>query len=96
MAGPTAWRSSLADHPIVVMTGRAASVGSAPGTAAGPGPVCGGSLAAFLLTLLVFFGDAKIYLFDVLPKYARSLSFGSEYSHSLPTYVGDSWRLYGS
>jgi hypothetical protein len=55
----------------------------------------GGSLAAFLLTLLVFFGDAKIYLFDVLPKYARSLSFGSEYSHSLPTYVGDSWRLYG-
>ena len=39
----------------------------------------GGSLAAFLLTLLVFFGDAKIYLFDVLPKYAKYLSFGSEY-----------------
>jgi len=43
----------------------------------------------------VFFKDAKIYLFDVLPKYAGFLTYASEYSHSLPTYVGDGWRLYG-
>ncbi len=55
----------------------------------------GGSLAAFALTLLVFFKDAKIYLLDVLPKYAKTLTFAAEYSHSLPTYVGDGWRLYG-
>lgn len=54
----------------------------------------GGSLAAFLLTLLVFFKDSKIYLFDVLPKYAKFLTYASEYSHSLPTYVGAGWQLY--
>ena len=42
----------------------------------------------------MFFKDAKIYVFDVLPTYAKSLTFASEYSHSLPTYVGANWPLY--
>ena len=36
----------------------------------------------------MFFSDAKMYLLDVLPKYAKCLTFAAEYSHSLPTYVG--------
>jgi len=52
----------------------------------------GGALTAFALTLLVFFRDAKIYLFDVLPRYAKQLSFASPYSHTVPTYVGDAYR----
>jgi len=54
----------------------------------------GGSLTAFVLTLVVFPRDAKIYMFDVLPKYAKFLTYISEYSHSLPTFVGGDWRGY--
>jgi hypothetical protein len=53
-----------------------------------------GAVTAFVLTLLPFPGDAKIYLFEVLPKYMKGLSYASEYGHSLPTYVGDSYRHY--
>jgi hypothetical protein len=55
----------------------------------------GGSLTAFVLTLLAFPHDAKIYLFEVLPKYMHELSAQGPYGHSLPTYVGDSYRHYG-
>jgi hypothetical protein len=52
----------------------------------------GGALTSFALTLLIFFKDAKLYLFTVLPAYAKQLSFASPYGHSLPTYVGDGYR----
>jgi hypothetical protein len=52
----------------------------------------GGALTAFLLTLLIFFNDAKIFLFDVLPRFAKQLSYASQYGHSIPTYVGDNYR----
>src|SRR5262249_42943024 len=34
----------------------------------------GAALATFALTLLVFFRDSKVYLFEVLPKYAETLT----------------------
>ena len=55
----------------------------------------GGSLTAFALTLAAFPRDAKIYLGEVLPKYMHELSAQGPYGHSLPTYVGDSYRHYG-
>jgi len=54
----------------------------------------GGALTAFVLSFLVFFRESKIYLLDVLPVYAKQLSYAAEYSHSLPTYVGDSFKHY--
>jgi hypothetical protein len=48
----------------------------------------GGALGAFALTLVVFFGEAKRYLLDVLPKYADTITVTREWSHSIPTFVG--------
>ena len=55
----------------------------------------GGALMAFVLTLLVFFRESKTYLFDVLPVYAKQLSYAAEYSHSIPSFVGDGFKHYG-
>jgi hypothetical protein len=54
----------------------------------------GGALTAFALSMLVFFRDAKIYLFDTLPTYAKQMSFAAPYSHSVATYVGEGYRNY--
>ena len=54
----------------------------------------GGALTALALTLLIFPADAKIYLFDVLPKYAKELSWTCEHCHSLPSFVGEGYRSY--
>jgi len=47
-----------------------------------------GALAAFALTLLVFFGEAKTYLLDVLPKYSDTYTPRTIWGHSIPTFVG--------
>ena len=48
----------------------------------------GGALAAFALTLVVFFGEARTYLFDVLPKYADTFTPRTIWGHSITTFVG--------
>jgi glycosyl transferase family 87 len=55
----------------------------------------GGALTAFALTLLVFFREAKIYLIDVFPKYAKTLTPAREYAHSVPTFVGGDYTYFG-
>jgi hypothetical protein len=54
----------------------------------------GCSLLAFALSFLIFFRESRIYLHEVLPKYAHTLSYTCEYCHSIPTYVGDTYRNY--
>jgi hypothetical protein len=56
---------------------------------------CGGAFGAFLLTLLVFFGEAKRYLFDVLPRYAEIITPAKEWGHSIPTFVGRGYGGFG-
>jgi len=51
----------------------------------------GGAFASFVLTLLPFLGDARRYLFDVLPGYASTLTPAREWSHSLPSFVGGAY-----
>jgi hypothetical protein len=48
----------------------------------------GAAFAAFLLTLVVFFGEAKRYVFEILPKYSDTVSLVREWSHSIPSFVG--------
>jgi hypothetical protein len=48
----------------------------------------GGALASFALTLLAFFRDSRIYLFEVLPKYAKTLTPVNAWGHALPNFVG--------
>jgi hypothetical protein len=48
----------------------------------------GGALGVFVATLLVFPKDSLIYLRDVLPGFAKTMTFACEFSHSVPTYVG--------
>ncbi|HEY7371567.1 MAG TPA: glycosyltransferase 87 family protein [Polyangia bacterium] len=48
----------------------------------------GGALAAFALTLLVFFRDSRTYLFTVLPKYAGTLTPLNAWNHATPSFVG--------
>jgi hypothetical protein len=55
----------------------------------------GGALGAFALTLAIFFRDAKIYLVDVLPKYAGAVTPIGEWGHSIPTFVGKEYALFG-
>ena len=55
----------------------------------------GGALGAFVLTLVVFFREAKRYLVDVLPKYADTITPAREWSHSVPTFVGDYHGRFG-
>jgi len=55
----------------------------------------GGALAAFALTLLIFFRDAKLYLFDVLPKYAGIVTREAEWGHSIPAFVGETYPIFG-
>jgi hypothetical protein len=47
-----------------------------------------GALAAFALTLLVFFRDSKAYLFEVLPKYANTLTPLNAWNHATPSFIG--------
>lgn len=55
----------------------------------------GGALATFALTLLVFFREAKKYLFDVLPQYADIITPAKEWGHSIPTFVGRGYGGFG-
>jgi hypothetical protein len=55
----------------------------------------GGALGAFALTLLVFFGEAKRYLVDVLPNYAEMITPAREWGHSIPNFVGGSYGGFG-
>jgi hypothetical protein len=55
----------------------------------------GGAFGAFALTLLVFFGEAKRYLVDVLPKYADTITPAKQWGHSIPTFVGGSYGGFG-
>ena len=48
----------------------------------------GGAFGAFVLTLVLFFGEAKRYLLEVLPKYADTITPTREWSHSVPSFVG--------
>ncbi len=50
-----------------------------------------GAFAASALTLLIFFRDAKLYLFDVLPTYAAILNPEAEWGHSIPAFVGKAY-----
>jgi len=55
----------------------------------------GGAFGAFVLTLLVFFREAKRYLFDVLPLYADIITPAKEWGHSIPTFVGRGYTGFG-
>jgi hypothetical protein len=49
---------------------------------------CGGALTGFALTLVVFFSEAKLYLFNVLPKYSDTFTPRTTWGHSITTFVG--------
>jgi hypothetical protein len=51
----------------------------------------GGALAAFALTLLVFFRDSRTYVFQVLPKYADTLTPLNAWNHATPSFVGGNY-----
>ena len=56
----------------------------------------GGAFGAFVLTLVLFFREAKRYLLEVLPKYAETITPTREWSHAVPTFVGDYHGQFGT
>lgn len=87
---------------IVVMTGALAlqrvQLGAGAGAAVGRFDWLrfgGGAFAAFALTLVVFLGEAKRYLLDVLPKYADQITLHKEFNHSIPSFVGADHPKFG-
>jgi hypothetical protein len=48
----------------------------------------GGALAGFALTLVVFFSEAKTYLFQVLPSYSDTYTPRTIWCHSITSFVG--------
>lgn len=47
-----------------------------------------GAAGVFGVTLLLFPRESLTYLRNVLPEFAKSLTFACQFSHSVPTYVG--------
>jgi len=54
----------------------------------------GAALAAFALTLLVFFRDSRTFVFEVLPKYAKTLTPVNAFGHAMPTFVGGDYPTF--
>jgi hypothetical protein len=55
----------------------------------------GGAFVSFLLTLVLFFRDAKIYLTEVLPKYSDILTTRKgEWGHAIPVFVGKDYPIF--
>jgi len=55
----------------------------------------GAAFGAFVLTLLPFPRDARIYVFDIIPSFAKVITPDTEWSHSISTFVGDNYPVFG-